>query len=210
MVGSGKSTAAGWTQDVLIAHGQRVSSLNFQTLRCFALLRSSHRAVRRPGESDPEEDRPESVRWRNYKRRRLTLVAAAAYVARILAFRLYRRSWPRNQAYVINRYFYDSFVHYRLETRTERMYFAAVRALMPVPDIPVVLLAAPETIAARRPRYSREYLAEVHGAYQRLREWFPELIELRTDSSEPSAERLERVVVEHLRGRAAPGAAPTR
>jgi hypothetical protein len=97
--------------------------------------------------------------------------------------------------YVLNRYFYDVFAHYELDTRSERFYYSVLRTIMPVPDLAIVALAAPDTIAKRRPNYSNEYLTEVGRAYEGMRERFPELIELRTDPGEPTFEGLEIIAV---------------
>jgi hypothetical protein len=104
----------------------------------------------------------------------------------------------------MNRYFYDLFVHYDLDHSAGRLYSALLRRLLPVPDIALLLVAAPDTIARRRPQYSREYLSAVGEAYSHLGQRFPEMIELRTDSDEATVEQLGLIVARVSSGTPAP------
>jgi hypothetical protein len=113
-------------------------------------------------------------------------------------FRLFRRWEGRQRSHVVDRYFYDNLVHYELRTPTERLCAALLRYLVPVPDVAILLVASPETIAARRLDYAAEYITHVNQAYGGLRDWFPDLIEISTDPDEPSLERVEAVVRERL------------
>lgn len=69
---------------------------------------------------------------------------------------------------------------------------------MPVPDVAILLTAKPSTVTERRPTYSTEYLSSVGEAYGELREYFPELVEIRTDPGEPAFDQLENTMVERL------------
>jgi thymidylate kinase len=184
-VGSGKSTVAQQAADLLRQRGYIVSVLRFQGLPCFTLFRTALRPPTRivtPPE-DGEGSRARAVRWSQYKLKRLGVVAAAVYLARIVTFRIYRaRRWKRDQVYVLNRYFYDLFAHYRLESNTERFWLRLLRAAMPTPDLAIVVLADADALAARRPDYAAEYLAASSAAYSRLRHDFPNVIELRNDA----------------------------
>jgi hypothetical protein len=86
-----------------------------------------------------------------------------------------------SQCDVIDRYFYDNFVHYELRTRRERLYATVLRRLIPTPDIALVLVASDDTISARRPAYAREYITAVGTRYRDLPRMFPHLISVRTD-----------------------------
>jgi hypothetical protein len=148
------------------------------------------------------------VRWKGYRRKRFTAALALVYIARIVAFRVYRLFWRSERWYVSNRYFYDLFVHLQTTTRTERLYHSVVRSLVPVPDVAILVMAESPTIAQRRPNYSREYLSEVGEGYRTLRAAFPELIEIRTDPGELTGERLERIVEERVESAAHRRGAP--
>lgn len=170
MVGSGKSTAVAHLVELLRLEGvQDVEAWNFRSLPCFI----QGRAEARSGTTDPGSATVPDERGRNYRRRRLTASLALGYASRVLAFRVYRRLHPG--AHVCNRYFFDNFSHFELRTRLERCWFTFVRALVPRPDLAVLMMASPDTIASRRPMYSREYLAQVGMGYGDLQRHFPAL-----------------------------------
>lgn len=201
MVGSGKTTIANQLVCFANSRGVHATCLRFQTLPCFSILRPPRRARHRHEDRATPKQATGSapLRWVGYRRKRLTATAALVYLTRIIAFQVYRRCWSSNRVYVLNRYFYDLFAHYALNTSTERFYYSVLRMLMPVPDLAIVVLATPDTIAQRRSNYSIEYLTEVGRAYDDIRVRFPDLIELRTDPGEPTFERLERIAASRIR-----------
>lgn len=204
IVGSGKTTTAKRITSLLRAEGRETHCLGFQSLPCFAPLRSSPRSTPRVDEADGGGTTTTTAeRWQRYRRKRLTLKATLVYLARIVAFHRYRARWRSDECYVLNRYFYDLFVHYRLASRTERLFFRVLRALVPRPDLAFLVDAEARTIALRRPHYSREYLSEVGPAYRALREHFPELIVLPTDSDGP-ADRIDAILSAKLRSAGLP------
>jgi len=191
MVGSGKTTAAAHVQRLLERDGVHVTRWRFQTLPCFDLLRP--RSVHRKGRKEPDR----TQRWTGYRRKRLTARVTLGYVLRILIFRWFR--WHSLQGFhIATRYFYDNFVHYALDTPMERFYAALLQRLVPVPDIPILLVASSQTIAERRPNYSPEYLAAVEKAYGELRTRFPELVEISTDPGAATLDRLEAILRSRL------------
>ena len=169
MVGSGKSTAVAHIVSLLRREGvPDVEAWNFQTLPCFSARRADARGrtaeLRQPGHE---------ARGHGYTRRRLTAPLALGYAWRAVAFRLYRRRHPGT--HVCNRYFFDNFSHFHLTARSERCWLAFVRLLVPRPDLAILMVASPGTIASRRPMYSREYLTQVGTAYDSLQRLFPVL-----------------------------------
>jgi thymidylate kinase len=200
MVGSGKTTIANELIDTARRRGWQARCLRFQSLPCFTLLRSELRPPTPRSRSGPapstETTRP--LRWVGYRRRQLSAKSALVYLARVVAFRIYRRFWRADQVHVLNRYFYDVFAHYTLSTARERLYLSAIRRLMPVPDLAILTMAAPGTIAKRRPGYAREYVSEMGDAYDRMRECFPELIEVWTDTGEPTFQRIDALAADRL------------
>lgn len=190
IVGSGKTTVATHVVDWFGRQGVQAEQRRFQSLPCFRLL--SPRSVPTAGRA------PKQPRWRGYRPRALTLRELIGYVARILAFRLYR-SWGANKrVQVFNRYFYDNLVHYAMATRRERIYARILDWLLPRPDVAFLLLAAPETIEARRSQYAAEYLFHVAEAYDKLRRRFPELVPISTDPGESTLERVEATLTAQL------------
>ena len=114
------------------------------------------------------------------------------------AFAFYRRL-PRREAYAIaNRYFYDNLVHYELDTPRARFYAALLARYMPRPDVAILLLASHETIAARRPNYSRDYVDAVERAYRELPSRFPQLVVIASDTGQPTLQRAQAVLHERL------------
>jgi thymidylate kinase len=197
IVGSGKSTLAKQIVALGDAGGVRTHHLGFQSLPCFHLLASRATRARARKESTPAAQG--GPRWIGYRRRRLTARAALVYIARVIAFRLYRLSWKPDEWYVSNRYFYDLFVHFHLATRTERAWFALIRRSLPVPDLAILATAAPDTIAARRPAYSAEYMTQVGRAYSSLPAIFPAVVEIRTDpDAPPTTSVLESLLLNSL------------
>lgn len=209
IVGSGKTTAANRILAVLSTQGVAARHRRFQTLPCFTLLkppnRQSSAAAHANGEFSSEANitpTGRQLRWRHYRRKRLTAIHTAGYVARIVAFRLYRLSWPATEITILNRYFYDALVHYRCSTPLQRLYCTIVRRLIPVPDLAIVLVATPQTIARRRPDYSGEYLEALDGAYRELASSIPGLVIVSTDPGEPGVDSLDALLVDRLpRGR---------
>ena len=196
--GSGKSTAARHAAEVLGRRGYDVVLLRFQSLPCFTILRTTLRpeANSIPGADRLGAEASTAVRWSGYTRRRLGFFAALLYLTRIVAFRIYRVGWwPGGRVHVLNRYFYDSLAHYYLDSAVERFWLRVLYAAIPRPDIAIVIVADAHTLAARRPDYADEYLADAGTAYGKIRARFPELIELRNEGSlGEMIKRLERML----------------
>lgn len=200
MVGSGKTTAAGQIQRILEDNGRQVVMWRFQSLPCFSFLR---RDARKSGPAGDQKGGPAgdqaSRRWTGYRRRKLTLRAAAVYGIRIVAFRAYH-AWKSPETCVVNRYFYDNFAHYELRSSFERALAAVLKRAIPVPDLAILVVASRDVIVARRPQYSPEYVSSLHDAYGVLAQRFSELTEISTDPDRPAAMQLRAVVEGRLKG----------
>ena len=184
MVGSGKSTAARHVVAALERNGVAAETLRFQSLAGFGPLASRRNPAVSTAASGTGASR--GVRWAGYRRRRLTPWRTLGYIGRIAAFRIFRLRY-RSRAIVLNRYFYDSLVHYRLQSRGERMMAALLAGLIPRPDVAILMTASLDTIRTRRPEYSAEYLASVHDGYNELKVRFPDLIDISSDGAQGSA-----------------------
>src|SRR5690348_2473061 len=179
MVGSGKTTAATHVMTVLSAAAEPSEYVRFRSITLFGSQRQRAEA---PGpERAPAGG---AVRWQGFTPRTLTLPIACGYLARIVAFRVFAPSRKSATWTVLDRYFYDSFVHFELRSTRERLYLAALRWAIPVPDLSVVLIASDRTIARRRPDYAPEYVSAAGEKYRTLRGYFPELIEVSADDEE--------------------------
>jgi thymidylate kinase len=192
IVGSGKSTLAREIADIAGGRGITAHPLRFQALPCFRWL-SSRRPPSATASDSPKREQTE--RWSNYRRRRLTGRAALVYLARVLAFRVYRLSWKTRDLYICNRYFFDSFAHFEISSWSERAWLRLLTRCIPEPDIAILATAGPAAITLRRPQYSAAYIDQVGKAYATVRAWFPMLIELRTDLDDtPSKPALESLL----------------
>jgi len=193
MVGSGKSTVVEQIAAALEGQGLEAAQWRFQRLPCITLRPG------RPRSNTPKTTTPSAgERGRGYRRHQLTATSALGHLVRILAFRLFRLWPPRPACAIANRYFYDSFVHFDLTRRRTRLYAGLLSKLVPRPDLAILLVASPQTIAARRPQYSEDYIAHVHQAYGGLRQCFPDLMEVSSDPGQPTLERAEAAVLATL------------
>jgi hypothetical protein len=199
MVGSGKTTAVREITSFAKAHGLAARAHRFQSLPCIA-LRPRRRPDGRSSRATPAT-RPATApttRWSGYRRKRLGIAAVTVFVARILAFRMYRRMvWKPLEWNVLNRYFYDSLSHYQPRSSLERMYYRCIVSLIPRPDLAIVVTAGLDTIAARRPAYAKEYIELVGESYRHLASEIPDLIEVSTDSE--TTGRLTAILEARLR-----------
>jgi thymidylate kinase len=200
MVGSGKSTAVKQIAARLSAAGVDCQCIRFRYLRLLPFGPSA--SASRPLET--ESVRPTAVplprpepRGSGFRPARLTVWIACGYLARIFAFRLLGPRTSPRQCLVVDRFFYDSLVHYSLNTQLQRIYAGILRRMIPTPDLAVLLLASSETIAARRPDYAPEYVTAAGRGYDRLAAEFPKLVTVRTDPG-TAGRTLDEVLSDHL------------
>lgn len=195
VAGSGKSTAVRDIIGQLERSGKPVEYWQFRTLPCFRLL---HRSPTPATTESPSERGATAQRWSGYRRRPLTARATLTYLARIVAFGVFR--WmDRDGGYrVSNRYFYDNFPQFTINTRRQRFYRRLLRRWTPKPDLALLMVASVETLATRRPTYSREYFEQLAGAYHELDLWCDGLVEVSTEPDHASAEDIARIIVERI------------
>jgi hypothetical protein len=132
---------------------------------------------------------------RGYRPRSLGPTVTLVYLARVLAFRVYAFLTLRHgEVHIMNRYFYDLFAHYRIESRLERCCMWLLQHFIPKPALAIVVVASQATIATRRPEYDREYISAAVEAYEGMKGFFPDVIEIRTDLGADDAIDLESVM----------------
>jgi thymidylate kinase len=180
IVGSGKSTAARQAFELLQREGADVEYLRFRSI---GTLPFRQRALSTTN-ADAAAGGAAGVRRKGYRQRPLSAVRTCGYIARILSFRVAR--WGAAHHVVCDRYFYDNLVHYTAHTRRGRACLWLLMRLIPRPDLAVLLVASPETIAQRRPEYAREYVTGVCRAYAELPQRCPKLVAVATDGPEPA------------------------
>ena len=193
MVGTGKSTAVKHILDLLQRHGVEAVQWRFQRLPCITFT-----SVATSVSGEPSHGPDKTPRGQGYRSRTLTLGVALGYLARAITFRVYRR-WPSSPPWVVsNRYFYDSFAHFDLSRGRGSMYAHLLERLLPKPDLAFLMVASRETLAARRPQYSVEYIDRVATGYQQLRNLFPELVEVSSETDARGLERIEGAIQQRL------------
>ena len=190
MVGSGKTTAAQHVMSTMQRNGVESTYWRFQRLPCVTL--------RRRGGETPRTTAPAGSRPATYTQKPLTLTRALGYAVRIVAFQVYRRLPGSPRVAVTNRYFYDNLAHYRQDVMPSRFYWRLLKGMIPKPDLGLLLVAAPATLAERRPAYSPEYIRAADDAYRQLGQSVPELLIVSSEPGERTLERLERAVEERV------------
>lgn len=199
MVGSGKSTAANRIVRILDEQGIRAEQLRFQYLPCFTWMKRRPTQAAAPPRTPVSSARPK--RWIGYRTKRLTAGLAAGYILRVLAFRAFRLRSGGDDVQVMDRYFYDSFVHFELRRPSERFYAAVLRRLIPKPDVSILLLVPQELAASRCPDYSADYLASVDAAYRKLPARFAGLVQVPSGPGDAADAALEAALSAVNRGR---------
>jgi thymidylate kinase len=172
VVGAGKSSAATAIVRELHSAGYQATQVRFQDF-IRARAGGQHRAA--PSPAAPQAE----TRWHGYRRRRLSPRVAAGHAFRTLLFRARLRRWAPDTVLVFDRYFYDSLVHFELESAGWPLHLL-LRAI-PAPTISAFLLIKETTILERRPRYSKEYAQQISAGYEALAERFPRAVVARTD-----------------------------
>jgi thymidylate kinase len=190
MVGSGKSTTAKHLVQLLDASGLKPRYRRFRSLSLFGLGRQTSRDRSDRG---AEEATVGALRGSDFKLRRLTAPRAIGYAARIVAFRL-SRVGGFGRCDVVDRYFYDNFIQYKLTSKLELLYAAALRRLIPTPDLALLVVATDETIYSRRSNYAREYVFTAGRRYEAIADLFPNLIRIRTDPGSSAQEEILQIV----------------
>lgn len=129
----------------------------------------------------------------------LTLLRSLGYLGRMIILRIFLALRLRQKIVIMDRFFYDSFVHYALNGRRERFYLSIIKRMMPVPDLALMLTAEPQTILQRRPHYDTEYVHRLSRSYGTLVQEFPNLVAIKTDN----LDHLSKTIAQLMREAAA-------
>jgi len=197
IVGSGKSTNAKTAHRILRKKAYPAAYFRFRFLSWRKLFQplqferkkksaAAHRGVR------AERSAPETLR--NREIRVLSFARFLGYLWRILGFRMFIRLRLRHAIGICDRFFYDSFVHYRLTRRRERFYFKILKHILPKPDLALMFVAHPKNIIERRQHYDPDYLHRLSERYAAIVREFPNITVIRTDEFDG----LDITIAEHL------------
>ena len=198
IVGSGKSTNAKHALRLLQDLEYPVLYLRFRFLIWRKIFQPLP-VVKKGDASAPSQKKAAKIsaeeNLRQQAVRTLTLWRALGYAWRILGFRFFFALRLRRKIVVLDRFYYDNFVHYEFSGARERFYLTMLQHLMPRPDLALFFIATPHTILQRRPHYEAEYVRQLHQQYCKVAKEFPHLIVIPTDSFAGLTEK----VTQHVR-----------
>ena len=193
IVGSGKSTNAKHVFKFLQEQGYPVVYIRFRFLTWRKIFRPlpakrKHRHAHKAAAK--VHDKP----LRCQPTVPLTLVRCLGYLWRMLVFRAFVQVRLRQKIAIMDRFYYDSFTHYKLASRAERGYLWILKKALPVPDLALMLIAEPKVILRRRPHYDAGYVRELFLNYTQVAREFPNLMTIKTDH----VDALTVAIVQHV------------
>ncbi|MEK7728608.1 MAG: hypothetical protein AAB354_09355 [candidate division KSB1 bacterium] len=186
MVGSGKTTNAKKTLRWLCAQGHEPYYIRFRLINWRSLWRTPAHAPWREKETAARTPKPQAHPHAVTPRpatsdKRLTFAIFLGYLGRIVLFRLFVALHHRRHLLVVNRYFYDSFTHFRLVTVREQKLLHWLLKAAPQPELAILLVLKPETSHRRRPAYALEELQRLSENTLALKNYAPNLRVVITD-----------------------------
>ncbi|NUO80109.1 hypothetical protein HUU05_08535 [candidate division KSB1 bacterium] len=187
MVGSGKTTNAKKTLRWLCARGYQPYYLRFRFINWRSLFRTPAVTPWREQEgaaTPPKQQTPPPTELLRHLAagKRLSFPFFVGYLLRIVRFRLFVALHHRRHLLVLNRYFYDSFMHYRIASARERKYLRWLMKAAPKPDLAILLVLRPETSRRRRSAYVLEELRQVAENTAELQNYASHLRVIATDN----------------------------
>jgi len=198
IVGSGKSTNAKQAYRFLQEQGLSVVYLRFRFLT-FGKIFQPLSEKKQTTAGSPSQRKLKKRRAHEPLRRQpfveLTLGRALGYFCRSLIFRIFAASRLRRKIVILDRFYYDSLVHYKLQSRRERFYLMLLKKALPAPNLALMLIARPQIILRRRPNYDGEYVHQLYQNYKQVAHEFPNIVILPTDSFK----NLTGMIAQHLR-----------
>ena len=203
IVGSGKSTNAKQAHRFLQEAGYPVVYLRFRFLKSRRILRALLENEQNTAPPVREKAKPKRAEapLRRQAIIKLTLTRTLGYLWRISIFRIFAAIRLRREIIIIDRFYYDSLVHYSLTGRRERFYLWLIKQALPLPQLALLLIARPQMILRRRPNYDGVYVRQLYRNYRQIAREFPHLLVLQTDSFK----NLTADISQHLRRTVAHG-----
>jgi thymidylate kinase len=194
IVGSGKSTNAKHVFKFLQEQGYPAVYIRFRFLTWRKIFRPLPTKRKRPHAQKKAAPKAHDKPLRCQPTVPLTLVRFLGYLCRTLIFRAFVRMRLRQKIAIMDRFYYDSFTHYKLMSRAERVYLWILKKAMPAPDLALMLIAEPKVILRRRPHYEAGYVRELYLNYTQIAREFPNLVTIKTDH----LDALSVAILQHL------------
>lgn len=186
MVGSGKTINAKKTLRWLRALGHEPYYLRFRLINWRSLWRTPASEPWREKETLARSHKPHTQARALTPRpatsdKQLTFALFLGYLVRIGLFRLFVALHHRRHLLVVNRYFYDSFAHFRMTSPREQKLLHWLIKAAPEPELAILLVLKPETSHRRRPAYAFEELQRLAENTLALKNYAPHLRLVATD-----------------------------
>jgi thymidylate kinase len=181
IVGSGKSTNAKHVFKFLQEQGYPAVYIRFRFLTWRKIFQPLPTKRKHPHAHKKAMPKAHDKPLRCQPTVPLTLVRFLGYLWRMLIFRFFVRMRLRQKIAIMDRFYYDSFTHYKLTSRAERIYLRILKRATPVPDLALMLIAEPKVILRRRPHYDAGYVRELFLNYTQIAREFPNLVTIKTN-----------------------------
>lgn len=170
--GAGKSTQIESLCARIEESGLRVRVFQFwNDVATFTRLRESGaRTLFRGDTGAGTPSAPVNRRDKNVQSWPMTCVRLCTYLADAISTSIFVRRVLRSDADVLvfDRYIYDELANLRLQNPLLRAYVRLVAALVPTPDVAIILDAEPSEARARKPEYPLEFLHKSRHSYLKL------------------------------------------
>jgi thymidylate kinase len=162
----------------------------------------SERGIGAPG-------KPVNRRDKNVRAWYLTFARHALYLldAMNLRFVIARARRSGADAIVMDRYIYDELANLPLRNPLSRAFVRLVRAIVPRPDLALLLDADPEAAHARKPEYPVDFMRQCRGWYFALAGLLGDLTVIPPLPLTAARAAVTDAVAQHLPGRASPARA---
>lgn len=200
--GSGKSTQIANLRDTLAARGLATRMLAFwdDVVVLTEYRESFVHKVYGSEQGIGAPDRPVNRRDKNVRAWYLTLARHGLYLLDALNLRLVVNRARRDGAHVIimDRYIYDELANLPLANGLSRSFVRLVAALVPRPDVALLLDADPDAARARKPEYPVEFMRECRSWYHGVAALVGNMTTIPPLSLEEAKREVVRVVDEFI------------
>ncbi len=201
IVGSGKSTNAKHAFKLLQKQGYPAVYIRFRFLTWRKIFQPLPSKTKNTAARVKVKPHAQEKALRCQPTVPLTLIRCLGYLWRMLIFRIFVLIRLRQKMAIVDRFYYDSFSHYKLTGRRERIYLWILKKFLPTPDLSLMLIAEPKVILHRRPHYDKGYVRELFLNYKQVAREFPHLLVIKTDRFDTLTATIEQHILNALQKR---------
>jgi len=156
--GSGKTPSAIYVANKLAESGISVSYFKYRKFSLKTFFRPKEPIPVYEYEKDMWIDVvPTEVRWQNYRHKKTVqfLIAMPLYWVKVLLFFIYLQLRCRSEIVFLDRFVYDSFVHFDLSTKSNRLIFTLFLKFIPHPHLIFFMHGDPQHIHQNKARHCK-------------------------------------------------------